>query len=71
MQIRLKQTKVYYFFYSLSEKKTSLKPLKAAFQIFIPCDNWKTFFIQIYRYREVFYNHHVLAFFETSVLQYC
>ena len=30
---------------------------------FIPCDNWKTYFIQIYRYPEVFYNHHAVVFF--------
>ena len=33
---------------------------------FIPCDKWKTiFFIKFYRYAEVFFNLHALAFFET------
>ena len=37
---------------------------------FIPCENWKTlFFIKIYRYPEVWYNRHVAAFFEGSVLE--
>ena len=27
---------------------------------FVPCDNWKTFFIQIYCYPEVWFNGHVL-----------
>ena len=37
---------------------------------FISCDNWKTFFfIQTYRYPEVWCNRHVAAFFETSVLK--
>ena len=38
--------------------------------LFISCDNWKTLlFIQTYCYPEVFCNHHVAAFFETSVLK--
>ena len=37
---------------------------------FIPCDNWKTFFfIQTYRYPEVWYNRHVAALFGTSILK--
>ena len=37
---------------------------------FISCNNWKTFFfIQTYRYPEVWCNRHVAAFFETSVLK--
>ena len=36
---------------------------------FIPCDNWKTFFIQTYRYPEVWCNRHVAALFETSILK--
>ena len=37
---------------------------------FIPCSNWKVlFFIQIYRYPEVWYNRHIAAFFEVSVLK--
>ena len=37
---------------------------------FILCDNWKTFFfIQTYRYPEVWCNRHVAALFETSVLK--
>ena len=37
---------------------------------FIPCDNWKAlFFIQIYHYPEVWYNRHIAAFFEASVLK--
>ena len=36
---------------------------------FIPCDNWKAYFYTIYRYPEVWYNRHVAAFFETSVLK--
>ena len=38
--------------------------------IFIPFDNWKTLFlIKVYCYPIGFFNHHVLAFFETSVLK--
>ena len=38
--------------------------------IFTPYDNWKTlFFIKIYRYPEVLFNGHVLAFFEASDLK--
>ena len=37
---------------------------------FISCDNWKLlFFIQIYCYPEVQYNHHVAPLFETSVFK--
>ena len=37
---------------------------------FITCDNWKTlFFMQMYRYPEVWWNRHVGLFFETSVLK--
>ena len=37
-------------------------------RFFIPCDNWKAlFFIQIYRYAEVWCNHHVAALVETSI----
>ena len=35
---------------------------------FVPCDNWKTFFfIQTYRYPEVWCNRHVATLFETSI----
>ena len=36
---------------------------------FISCDNWKTFFIQIYCYPEVWYNRPIAAFLEASVLK--
>ena len=37
---------------------------------FIACDNWKAlFFMQIYRYPEVWWNRHVGLFFETSFLK--
>ena len=36
---------------------------------FFPYDNSKIFFIQFSRYPEVWYNHHVVALFETSVLK--
>ena len=37
---------------------------------FIPCDNGKAFFfIQTYRYPEVWCNHHVAALFEASILK--
>ena len=37
---------------------------------FILCDNWKTFFfIQAYRYPEVWCNRHVAVLFETSILK--
>ena len=35
----------------------------------IPCDNWMTFFSKVYRYGEVFFKRHVLAFFKTSDLK--
>ena len=36
----------------------------------LPNDNWKTlFFVQIHSYPEGFCKHHVVAFFETSVLK--
>ena len=36
---------------------------------FIPCDNWKIlFFMQIFHFLDVWCNRHVVAFFETSVL---
>ena len=43
----------------------------ASMNAFIPCDNWRhyIFFIQIYRYPEVWWNRHFAVFFETSVLQ--
>ena len=39
--------------------------------IFILCDNWKTFFLKkkAYRYPTVFLNHHIVAFFENSILK--
>ena len=36
---------------------------------FIPCDNWETFLIQVYRYPEIFCNHFAVAFFEAGVLK--
>ena len=37
---------------------------------FISSDNWKTFFfIQTYRYPEVWCDRHVAALFETSILK--
>ena len=70
MQRRLIQNKVYSSdFYSVW-KAASLKPLKKVFETFISCDKWKKlFFIQIYRYLEVFYDRRVIAFFETSALK--
>ena len=42
----------------------------ASMNVFIPCDNWKAlFFIQIYRFPEVWHNRHAAAFFQTSVLK--
>ena len=36
----------------------------------IPCDNWKTlFFIKVYHYTKGFWNRHIVAFFEISVLK--
>ena len=38
--------------------------------IFILCDNWKTFVLKkAYRYPAVFFNHHIVAFFENSILK--
>ena len=38
--------------------------------LFILCDNWKAlFFIQIYCYPEVWWNHHVAVFLELSVFK--
>ena len=35
--------------------------------LLIPCENWKTqFLIKVYRYPEVLFNPHVLAFSETN-----
>ena len=37
---------------------------------FIPCDDWKIlFFIQIFRYPEVWRNRHVAVFFKIRVLK--
>ena len=42
----------------------------ASMNIFYSCRNWKNlYFIQAYRYSEVVLNHHVFAFFKTSVLK--
>ena len=84
MQRRHMQTKAcFQLFYSVW-KKTSHKPWKVAvaknsfphgynllrWMLFIPCDNCKTlFFIQNYRYPEVWCNCHTAAFFETSILK--
>ena len=32
----------------------------------ILCDNWKTFFIKVYRYPEVLFNRYVVALFEAN-----
>ena len=36
---------------------------------FIPCDNWKTFFHKSLPLFWDFFNRHIVAFFETSVLK--
>ena len=37
---------------------------------FISCDKWRVkFFVKIYRYLEVLFNHHVLAFWERRYLK--
>ena len=37
--------------------------------VFIPCDNWKALLLTIaYRHSEIFFNRHVVAFFEAIVL---
>ena len=36
---------------------------------FISCDNWKLFFLKVCCYFEIFFNPHIVAFFETSVLK--
>ena len=42
----------------------------ASMNVFVLFDNWKTlFFTQIYRYLEVWCNHHVAAFSEANVLK--
>ena len=42
----------------------------ASINAFIPCDNWNImFFVKMYRYPQVFFNRHVLTFFETSDLE--
>ena len=42
----------------------------ASMNFFIPCDNWKRLcFIKVYRYSEIFFNCHVVAFIRTSVLK--
>ena len=43
--------------------------IQLALMSFIPYDNWRTlFFTQIYRYSEIWCNHHVTAFFVTIAL---
>ena len=42
----------------------------ASINIFIPCDNWKTLcFIKLYHYSKVFFNRHVVSFFEAIVME--
>ena len=37
---------------------------------FIPCDSWtRSFFMQTYHYSEVWWDHHVAAFFKAGVLK--
>ena len=70
MQRRLIQTKVYYKPFCFVWKCVYHCYNLLRWMFFTPCDNWKTlFFIQIYRYPEVWYNPGFAAFFDTSVLK--
>ena len=44
--------------------------VQLASMFFISCDNWRVkFFVKIYRYLEVLFNHHVFAFWERRYLK--
>ena len=76
-------TKVYYIFLYSLEKKRTQRPSKVApainFLLLIQLASMNVFhsmselehtgFIKVYRYSEGFFNHHVLAFFEESILK--